>query len=226
MAQELYTSATTGQTLYAIVFGSQGQLWNGTAFETPDASNWANYVVSMSESGTSGVYRGDFPGITAPGNYPFEVRVQASEAPAAPDVLAATGIVVWTGTAEDVTSLTASEIASEVWEAARAEHNTAGSFGEGIASVRGNVYGNVYGTTSQNTGALKLVKVIQKYNNIEIAGALLVMSTDITGTNIIAAAKTDNFGTASFMLQSGTYYKWAYYRNYQFDNPVQLTVPS
>lgn len=48
----------------------------------------------------------------------------------------------------------AAEIADAVWDEARSGHVAAGSFGEGVASVQGNVTGNVAGSVGSVTGAV------------------------------------------------------------------------
>lgn len=49
---------------------------------------------------------------------------------------------------------TAAAVADAVWDEARAGHVTAGSFGEGVASVQGDVTGNVAGSVGSVTGAV------------------------------------------------------------------------
>jgi hypothetical protein len=49
---------------------------------------------------------------------------------------------------------TTAAIADAVWDEARSGHVTAGSFGEGVASVQGNVTGNVGGNVTGSVGSL------------------------------------------------------------------------
>jgi len=75
MANELFVSHPTGNTVYAVIRGSNdriggtyvGQFWNTAtgAFEAFNAANWANYATMMTELGTSGFFVADMPaGIT------------------------------------------------------------------------------------------------------------------------------------------------------------------
>lgn len=68
------------------------------------------------------------------------IKAKTDNLPAAP---AATGDIP-----------TAAVIADAVWDEARAGHAAAGSFGEGVASVQGNVTGNVAGSVGSVTGAV------------------------------------------------------------------------
>ncbi len=77
-----------------------------------------------------------------------------------PTVTTATNVTTVNGLAANVVtaaSLAAdagAEIADAVWDEARAGHVAAGSFGEGVASVQGNVTGNVAGSVGSVTGAV------------------------------------------------------------------------
>lgn len=106
MANELKVTHTqTGQTLYALIFNSDGQVWSTTgtpAFVTYATANLANYAVSLTELGTaSRIYMGNFPtGITAAEDYSVSVFARVGGSPAEGDALVATGRIVWTSTEE------------------------------------------------------------------------------------------------------------------------------
>lgn len=74
---------TTGLTVYAQFFNAWGQIWNGSAFETYNVSNWATYNVAMTEIGTTGQYRVAVPSTLATH---FVSYAQAGGSPASSDV--------------------------------------------------------------------------------------------------------------------------------------------
>jgi hypothetical protein len=79
-----------------------GLWWNGTSFEAYDAGNYADYVIAMTEQGSSGVYVADFPSaITSSGTYEYFVHQQAGGSPAEGDSVLDdnTETIDWTGTA-------------------------------------------------------------------------------------------------------------------------------
>lgn len=100
MANELVCNYTTGLTLYALLFNSTGQVWNGAAFEAAQAANWLTYDIAMTEVATTGVYLGTMPAAAA-GAYGFAVRRQAGANPAVGDITVGNGSIPdWNGTAE------------------------------------------------------------------------------------------------------------------------------
>lgn len=99
MSNELLIEYQTANILYALIFNSTGQVWNGATFEAPLAANWATYDIAMTEAATTGIYRASMPAVAA-GVYTVGVRVQAGASPAVGDVVAGTGLIEWDGTAE------------------------------------------------------------------------------------------------------------------------------
>jgi hypothetical protein len=104
----LLTQFMSGQTVYALILNSSGQAWNpnSSAFETPTATNWTHYAITMAEQtvgNLTGIYEGAFPtGITAAGVYNILFREQAGSSPAAGDTNNGMlgGQFFWTGSAE------------------------------------------------------------------------------------------------------------------------------
>ena len=115
MSNELtyHSAANTGDTLYAQLENTVGQVWNGSAFEAPVSANWVNYDVAMTEQATStGIFRASMPA-AAVGAYTFVVRKQAGGSPAVGDVvLGSSQLFYWSGTAVD--ALTLANINAEV----------------------------------------------------------------------------------------------------------------
>jgi len=101
MSSELIFLADTGQDIYARVYDANGNIWNGSAFESWDPLNVATYVITMVDK-LSGQYIGDFP-ITPAGTY--YVSYFNGNPPAADDYLAGghDHPIVWDGTKEVTT---------------------------------------------------------------------------------------------------------------------------
>lgn len=60
---------------------------------------------------------------------------------------------------------------------------------------------------------------------LPIADALIWVTTDIAGVNIVASGYTDNFGQVTYYLDPGTYYLWRKKAGYNFSNPdVEVIV--
>lgn len=97
MAREIRGTSPSG-TLYARIINSSGLWWNGSSFETYSAVNYANYVIAMTEQGSSTVYVADFPAlITTAGTY--EVFIHRTTTSAAEgDQVVNTNKIDWTGT--------------------------------------------------------------------------------------------------------------------------------
>lgn len=98
MAGEIKGASKTGRTLYAHILDSSGKRWNGTTFETYDSGSYANYDISLTEQGSSGVYIGDFPSDISSGEYEYFVYIQSGASPAEGDSVINTGKITWNGT--------------------------------------------------------------------------------------------------------------------------------
>lgn len=100
MANELLISYPTGATLYALLFDSTGNVWNGSSFDAPGSANWLDYDIAMSEVAGTGIYRASMPAAAA-GVYGWTLRKQAGASPAVGDIAVGAGEIRWTGTAEE-----------------------------------------------------------------------------------------------------------------------------
>lgn len=100
MSNELTTANTSGLTLYAHILNASAQRWNGSAFETYVAANYANYDVAFTEQGTSGIYAGNFPSSISAGSYEIYIYQQGGGSPAQGDVVVAASTFNWNGSAE------------------------------------------------------------------------------------------------------------------------------
>lgn len=100
MANEIQVPYITGRTVYSLVRNSTGQIWNGSAFENYNSSNYALYVIQLVEQGTSGFYSGTFPATITPGSYGIVSKMQVGVAAAETDLgIGTEGAFQWNGTA-------------------------------------------------------------------------------------------------------------------------------
>ena len=98
MSNELRGATSIGETCYALVFDKSGNLWNGSIFEVLAPADYDDYVNSLTEVGSTGIYLGDFPiAITSSGTYEYFVKRQQGASPAEDDPICNTGKVDWTG---------------------------------------------------------------------------------------------------------------------------------
>ncbi len=151
MAGEIHFDyGITGVTLYALILNGAGNIWNGSAFESPLAANWATYKVALTEQSTTGIYKGTFP-VVAAGAHSLSIRLQSGGSPATTDRLIANGYIEWDGTAEILTSSRAEYTAAR---AAKIDNldvatSTRSTYAGGaVASVTGNVGGSVASVTA------------------------------------------------------------------------------
>jgi len=186
MAKELTTQFTSGQTIYAAVLNTAGQIWRADThvFETPTAANWTKYAIALTEQSTTGIYEGDFPtAIVTAGTYPVLFRQQSAGSPASTDSANGMlgGTLYWSGTGE----------LSPV---------STGGEGAGTGPI----------AINQNTGGTDNLRYIDSAGNgVEDADVLVYLATDwpTQPTRVQAAATTgpDGRWLSPAFVQSGTY---------------------
>jgi len=100
MANEIRAKYDTGKTLYAILIrGSDGLVWNGAAFESLNAANWANYVLTMTEQSTTGIYYGSMPAVNN-GLYDVWIYYREGGSPVPADPLSGQASLDWNGSSD------------------------------------------------------------------------------------------------------------------------------
>lgn len=101
MSNELSVTHSTGNTIYLVLLNTASQVYNTstTSFETPQNANWANYAITATEAGTTGIYRGDMPSVAA-GIYYLVAYKQSGGSPAVGDSDIGEGAMEWDGSAE------------------------------------------------------------------------------------------------------------------------------
>jgi len=103
MANEIHVDYTPGNTLYAIVRNSAGEVWYpvgqifeswGTGGRTAD-----DYNISLTDK-SGNRYVGDFDINISTGRYSIQIFLQAGAGPADGDGLVGGGEIIWSGTGE------------------------------------------------------------------------------------------------------------------------------
>ena len=94
-------SATSGQTIYAVIHNGSGQLWNGSAFEAFNSVNWSNYVNGLTEQTSTGYYKATFPSGIVAGKYTETFYQQQGGSPTLGDPNIGSGQIYWNGSAEE-----------------------------------------------------------------------------------------------------------------------------
>lgn len=118
MANELKTTAPSGLNLYAqLENAATAQVWNGSAFQTYNQSNWSSYAIPLTERAGTGKYYADMP-VVAAARYVVTTFLRDGASPAWGDSLNDSTIFDWTGAAE--ATLTAIEAAAGTTAAASA----------------------------------------------------------------------------------------------------------
>lgn len=139
-------------TLYSHIRNKSGAVWNGSAFEAYNASNWGNYDIALTEDGSSGYYKATFPGAISAGSYDLVVYLQVGGSPAEGDNMLGGRSIKYDGT--DEVDVLSSEIATSVWGAARASYLTDGTFGQMLQSIRsGTAQAGASGTITLDVSA-------------------------------------------------------------------------
>lgn len=100
MAKEIVWDGTTGETQYAMLRNSVGQIYNtaGVAFEAYNAANIADYDIAGTEQGSGGTFTADMPAVAA-GIYNVTAKKRVGGAPAESDPTVGVGELDWNGTA-------------------------------------------------------------------------------------------------------------------------------
>lgn len=122
MAKEIQVISANGDTLYAVIFNSAGNVYSvsGDIFEAWNNANILQYAISMSEQGSSGIFMANFP--TAPGVvaglYSVIAKRQIGGSPAVADPGAGAGNIDWLGSKDfslsiDIVSADISEIKND-----------------------------------------------------------------------------------------------------------------
>lgn len=100
MAAIIEVISQPGQTLYAVIHNSSGQLWSttGVSFENFNSAHWANYVISLTEQSPTGYYTAAFPSSVGAGKC-TEVFYAGSGATSDPVI--GNSQIYWNGTSEE-----------------------------------------------------------------------------------------------------------------------------
>jgi len=90
----------TGKNLYVVLLNNDCEAYNGNNFESLSGSNWEDYAIVMTESGSTGIYHAVMPLVSA-SVYQFLVYQKAGATPAVTDTSIGDGSIKWTGAVEE-----------------------------------------------------------------------------------------------------------------------------
>jgi hypothetical protein len=103
MANEIHVDYTSGNTLYAVIRNSSGEVWypGGQVFEAWGTGGRAadDYDISLTDK-SGNRYAGGLDGNFPAGRYSVQVFLQAGANPSDSDNLVGGGEIVWSGTGE------------------------------------------------------------------------------------------------------------------------------
>jgi hypothetical protein len=144
----------------------------------------------------------------------------------------------------DGITITAADVADAVWDEARAGHVTADTFGETMGTVETNIdnldakvsdvsaptveeidtqLSTSHGSgawTAAGTGSTSFTYTLTYASTgLPIADALVWVTTDSVGNNVVASGYTDLLGEITFYLDTGTFYFWRRKNGVNFVNP-------
>lgn len=106
------TTYSTGSTLYAVVHHTDGRIWNDVAqaYQAYNGASWAQYAIPLTEQGSSGYYRADFPAAAA-GDF-LTTEVVYNQAGVAPDTVDAPATGIGQSQGVDVAAIAKSVVAA------------------------------------------------------------------------------------------------------------------
>lgn len=108
---------------------------------------------------------------------------------------------------------TAAQNAAAVWNEAIAGHLSAGTTGAKLNGLSG----------ASGSGAITHVITVTSGGN-PVDGALVWVTTDSAGANVVASGFTDALGHVTVFLDAGTYYQWAQRGGINFANGQSAVV--
>lgn len=107
------------------------------------------------------------------------------------------------------------------YTATAGECDTAGALAlkvTGAGAVQQNLVYQV--ATPATAGAITWTYTLTDADSgLPIAQAVIWVTTDVAGLNVVASGRTDDFGEVTFYLDAGTYYVWRRKAGYNFVNP-------
>lgn len=101
--------AYSGVSVYAIVRDASGQVANGSGLESYNVSNYATYIIAMTEQVPTGYFKVAFPSYLSAGIYTFSVHQGSGSAG---DPAVDSGVMDWSGSSENYVGLVANKLPS------------------------------------------------------------------------------------------------------------------
>lgn len=173
--------SATGQSISTTIHDSSGNLWNGAAFEVFNSANWATYLTSLTEQGTSGYYKGSFPAGIAAGKYTYVLYPSATYG----EVAIGSGQIYWSGSIEEQ----GIGKVLETYKLDKVISATAGATPPTIGSYLDQIMNKDAGQTfSQSVASLQAIQSGGSSGPTAIQIANQVWDTVLTGVHTIAGS--------------------------------------
>lgn len=221
---ELITQS--GQTVYCTVHASDGKLANGVSTEVYNGSNWATYVIALTEQGTTGYYLGTFPSYLSAGKYTIVFYQKPGGSEAVGDPVIGSGQMYFDGTIEEQgigEVLIAYLLDQLVKNTAGGTPATIGSFldlmmnkdagqtfDQSIDSLQGLQSGGIAGPTAAQIANQVWDTVLPGFHTVSNSGSMLIQALvnmlPATGplSNFNPSSQTVNLGASQTGVTIGT----------------------
>lgn len=99
MSNEIHIIGPSGQTCYAAVISDAGLWSNAGVLEAFTPADYAGYIITVTEAGSTGIFDGNFPSALAAGSYDVVLFLRAGGSPANGDRAVGTQSIQWQGVA-------------------------------------------------------------------------------------------------------------------------------
>lgn len=175
---ELQADYLSGKTVYYLLRNPVAQVWNGSSFVAYATADYANYVISATEQGTSsGYYTGTMPSVAA-GVYYLVAKERVGGSPAETDITVGTGAVQWDGSAV----LPLSGITSVAFSTANVNAVADGVLTRDV--------GNVEAAAAIHSLCSAILKLCSKFD-VAVAGNAVTYRTDGTTVHMTQSKVTN-----------------------------------
>lgn len=237
-----------------VIAGSMGKLLNDTANITIDnaavaTAVWATLAANNNAAGSMGELLNDTAGLTVSVDYD-QVADSVWNALEADHAVASSMAMKVKG----LDTLTQTEVAQAVWNAPDSLYTATATMGKKLTGINPlttaetriavwqasySTYGTIAGTYGKfldhsisgsidpqaGSGSVTFeYEVTSSVGGAPIEDVVVSVSLDLAGTQIIARARTNENGIATFFLDPGTYYLWRGKSGYSFTNPDTETI--
>lgn len=216
----------SGQTAYCVIHASDAKIANGVSTEVYNGTNWATYVNTLAEQGTTGYYTGTFPSYLPAGKYTLVFYQQPGGSAAVGDPVIGSGSCYFDGTIEEqgIGKVIVAYMLDKIAKAtAGGSPPTIGSFldlimnkdagqtfSQSVASLQAIQAGGTSGPTAAQIANQVWDTVLPGFHTVANSGSMLLQALfnmlPATGplSNFNPASQTVNLGASQVGVTIGT----------------------